>query len=175
MIIITFSLTKVRRQKMNEEMVIDIGSQAGAQGGAMSGLSLFIQLIVLLIVIVAWWKLFTKAGKPGWASIIPIYNMIVFLQIAKKPVWWIILYFIPVVNIVIGIIATAAFAKTFGKGTGFVVGLILLPFIFYPILAFGSAQYQVEQEQQQAEPAATPEQSQQPQQPEQEEDKPSAG
>jgi uncharacterized membrane protein YoaK (UPF0700 family) len=87
------------------------------------------------------WKLFVKAGEPGWASIIPIYNAIVMLKIAGKPLWWFLLYLIPIVNIVIAIIVTVALAKNFGKDVGFAVGLILLPIIFYPILAFGSAQY----------------------------------
>jgi len=86
-------------------------------------------------------EVFTKAGKPGWASIVPIYNIIVYLQIAGKPEWWVILMFIPVVNLIVGIIALLAFAKSFGKGGGFAVGMIFLPFIFLPMLAFGDAQY----------------------------------
>ncbi|MDC0321164.1 DUF5684 domain-containing protein, partial [Akkermansiaceae bacterium] len=88
------------------------------------------------------WKIFTKAGKPGWASIIPIYNVIVLLEIIGKPVWWIVLFLIPFVNIIISIITTNEVSKSFGRGAGTTVGLIFLPFIFYPVLAFGSAQYQ---------------------------------
>jgi len=110
----------------------------GAQGG---GVVLIIQLAILVVLIAGAWKVFTKAGQPGWASIIPIYNAYVFLKIAGKPGWWLILLFIPIVNIVVGIMATAALGTNFGKGTGFIVGLVLLPIVFYPILGFGSAQY----------------------------------
>lgn len=104
----------------------------------------FINLLVLALtvfMIVSLWIIFKKAGKPGWAAIIPIYNSIIMLEIAGKPTWWIILYFIPFVNIVISIIVIYNFAKAFGKGGGFTVGLVFLPFIFYPILAFGKSTY----------------------------------
>ena len=92
-------------------------------------------------MIASLWKIFTKAGQPGWASIIPIYNVIVLLKIAGKPLWYIILLIIPLVNIVVGILVLIELAKNFGKGVGFAIGLILLPIIFYPILAFGDAKY----------------------------------
>lgn len=111
-------------------------------GGAGWGLMLIIQLAIAIIMIVAIWKVFTKAGQPGWATLIPIYNAYIMLKIAGKPGWWLILMFIPIVNIAIGIMASAGLAGNFGKGGGFVVGLIFLPFVFYPILAFGSAEYQ---------------------------------
>ena len=98
-------------------------------------------LIILLVIIIAYWKIFEKAGKPGWAAIIPIYNIIVLLEIVGKPTWWIILYLIPLVNFVIAIIVINELSKKFGQGVGFTIGLILLPFIFYPILGFGSASY----------------------------------
>ncbi|MDC0268494.1 DUF5684 domain-containing protein, partial [Akkermansiaceae bacterium] len=106
------------------------------------GLFFFIYFAVIILVIASIWKIFTKAGKPGWASIIPIYNVIVLLEIIGKPVWWIVLFLIPFVNIIISIIATNEVSKSFGRGAGTTVGLIFLPFIFYPVLAFGSAQYQ---------------------------------
>ena len=98
--------------------------------------------IYFVLVIASIWKIFTKAGKPGWASIIPIYNVIVLLEIIGKQVWWIVLFLIPFVNIIISIITTNEVSKSFGRGAGTTVGLIFLPFIFYPVLAFGSAQYQ---------------------------------
>ena len=88
------------------------------------------------------WRVFTKAGQPGWASIIPIYNGIVLLQIAGKPVWWILLYFIPFVNIVIACIVMHNISKNFGHDIGFTLGLIFLGGIFFPILAWGDSQYQ---------------------------------
>lgn len=102
-------------------------------------------LAVIVFYIATMWKVFEKAGKPGWASIIPIYNTIVLLQISGKPGWWVLLYLIPVVNIVIAVIATLGLAANFGKGVGFAVGLMLLGFIFFPILAWGDAQYQPRQ------------------------------
>jgi hypothetical protein len=96
---------------------------------------------VILFYIVSMWKVFEKAGQPGWASIVPIYNAIVLLQIAQKPIWWILLYFIPIVNIVISVIVLHNISKNFGHDVGFTLGLIFLGFIFFPILAFGDSQY----------------------------------
>ena len=101
-----------------------------------------IMLAFGLFVIVSMWKVFEKAGQPGWGILIPIYNIYLFLVIAGKPGWWIILYFIPFVNFVIGIIVSIDIAKKFGKDAGFGIGLAFLGIIFYPILAFGDAQYQ---------------------------------
>ncbi len=98
-------------------------------------------LAVVILLIVAQWKIYTKAGKPGWAVLIPIYNIIVLLEIIGKPWWWLLLMLIPVVNIVIGIWATNLLSKSFGYSEGFTVGLILLPIVFYPILGFGQAAY----------------------------------
>ncbi|MEZ5012965.1 MAG: DUF5684 domain-containing protein [Chitinophagales bacterium] len=102
---------------------------------------IIVYLAIAIVVIAGFWKTFVKAGKPGWAAIVPIYNIIVMLEIAKKPVWWIILLIIPIVNIIILIIVDIAIAKNFGKSEGFGVGLALLSFIFWPILGFGDAQY----------------------------------
>ncbi len=100
-----------------------------------------IYIAVSLAVIVSIWKVFTKAGKPGWAILIPIYNVIVMLEIAGRPVWWIILLFIPLVNVVVSIIIAIDIANAFGKGAGFGIGLAFFPFIFYPILGYGDSQY----------------------------------
>jgi hypothetical protein len=111
-------------------------------GAALGGGIMIVYLAILLIMVISLWKIFTKAGKPGWAAIIPIYNMIVMLEIAGKPIWWFILLLIPFVNIIIIIIVLIALAKNFGKGVGFAIGMLILPFIFYPMLAFGDAKYQ---------------------------------
>ena len=95
-----------------------------------------------MVLIVAMWKVFTKAGQPGWASIIPIYNIYVWCKIVGRPWWWILLMLIPLVNFIICIILCIDLAKSFGKGVGFGIGLALLGIIFFPILGFGSAQYQ---------------------------------
>jgi hypothetical protein len=102
---------------------------------------MIIYVAVIVIIIAANWKIFEKAGKPGWAAIIPIYNLIVLLQIIGKPVWWFLLLLIPVVNIVILIIMTHGLSKAFGKDFVYTIGLLLLPIVFYPILGFGDAQY----------------------------------
>ena len=108
------------------------------------GLVSVIELAIAVLMIASLWKVFSKAGQPGWASIVPIYNAYVLLKIAGKPGWWLLLFFIPFVNLVIAILAVVGLAKNFGKGGGYVIGLILLPIIFYPMLAFGDAQYQGE-------------------------------
>ena len=112
-------------------------------GGIMAvlGAMVFVYAIVLLILIIATWKIFTKAGKPGWAAIIPIYSAIVFLEIVGKPVWWIFLFLIPFVNIVFMIIAINSLSKSFGKDIVMTLLLLLLPFIGLPMLAFGDARY----------------------------------
>ena len=104
------------------------------------GMTVF-EIALLVLLFAGMWKVFQKAGKPGWAAIIPIYNIIVLLQIAEKPLWWIVLYFIPIVNFVAVILVSIAVAKRFGKGVGFGIGIALLPFVFYPILGFGDARY----------------------------------
>ena len=111
----------------------------GSAGGCFMTL---VWLAILIVVIAGWWKMFEKAGKPGWAAVVPIYNAIVLLEIAGKPLWWIVLFFIPFANIVAAILVSIAVARNFGKSDLFAVGLIFLGFIFYPILGFGDAQYQ---------------------------------
>jgi len=110
-------------------------------GGMVGGIFALVYLAVIILAIAGFWKTFTKAGKPGWGILIPIYNLILLLEIAGKPIWWIILMLIPLVQIVIFIIIGIEVAKKFGKGAGFGLGLAFLGFIFYPILGFGSAQY----------------------------------
>ncbi|HET9621040.1 MAG TPA: DUF5684 domain-containing protein [Kofleriaceae bacterium] len=100
-----------------------------------------VMMAVMALMVVSGWKVFEKAGKPGWAVFVPIYNSIVMLEIARKPVWWIALMFVPVVSFVVAIMVVAAVANNFGKGTGFALGMIFLPMIFLPILAFGDARY----------------------------------
>ncbi|WP_424185570.1 DUF5684 domain-containing protein [Actinokineospora sp. G85] len=108
--------------------------------GLLVGMGLF-YLVFAVFMIAAMWKIFTKAGQPGWAAIVPIYNVIVLLKIAGRPAWWVLLMLIPLVNIVILILLYIDVAKSFGKDGGFAALLILLPFIGFPILGFGSARY----------------------------------
>ena len=108
----------------------------------MNGVLIFVYLAIIVLVIAGFWCVFTKAGEAGWKSIIPIWNIIVLLRIVGRPVWWIVLLIIPLVNIVVSLIISLDLAKSFGKGNGFGVGLWLLGFIFVPILGFGSATYE---------------------------------
>lgn len=94
-----------------------------------------------ILVIAGWWKAFEKAGEPGWKAIIPIYNMIIVLKIVGRPVWWIVLLLIPCVSFVVYIIVANDTSKSFGKGTGFTLGLVLLSPIFTIMLGFGDAKY----------------------------------
>ncbi|HTL71981.1 MAG TPA: DUF5684 domain-containing protein [bacterium] len=109
----------------------------------MIGLFIFaVYLTIVVAVIAGFWKVFAKAGQPGWAAIVPIYNLIVLLQVAGKPLWWFILFLIPIVNLVAAILVGIAVARNFGKGEAFGIGLGLLGFVFYPILGYSDAQYQ---------------------------------
>lgn len=103
---------------------------------------ILIYLAILIFIVAALWKVFEKAGKPGWAAIVPIYNIIVMLEIIGRPLWWIVLLLIPIVNFVVAIIVYIDLAKSFGKGVGFGIGLLFLGIIFFPILGFGDAQYE---------------------------------
>jgi uncharacterized protein DUF5684 len=118
-------------------------ASAGALAGVMAIISaMLIPLIIIwVIMVVAQWKIYEKAGKPGWAAIIPIYNIIVLLEIVGKPVWWIFLLLIPCVNIIFAIWITNLLSKSFGQSEGFTVGLLLLGIVFYPILGFGNYKY----------------------------------
>src|SRR6266496_2472873 len=113
-----------------------------SEGKAPSPVSTIVGLLIALFLIVAMWKVFTKAGQPGWSSIIPIYNLYIWCKIVGRPWWWILLMLIPFVNFIILIILCIDTAKSFGKGAGFGIGLALLGIISWPILGFGSAQYQ---------------------------------
>jgi hypothetical protein len=97
---------------------------------------------ILILQLGAWWTLFKKAGEPGWAAIVPFYNLYVMLRIADKPGWWFaVILFVPFLSLVFWILMCVSIAQNFGKGTGYALGIIFLPFIFVPILAFGKATY----------------------------------
>jgi ABC-type sulfate transport system permease subunit len=123
-----------------------------------------ILLILFIVFLVAYLRIYKKAGKPQWAVIIPIYNLVVMMRIVKKPMWLIILAFISPLNIIFSILIAYYLAKAFGKGGWFAVGLIFLPIIFYPILAFGKSQYLLADDSGSI-PPTEPSQSAQPAQP----------
>lgn len=103
------------------------------------GASVIIGLAFAVFMIASVWMIFTKAGKPGWAAIIPIYNIIIMLEIGGKPWWW--LFLVWILAPVFGIWMINLISLSFGKSTGFTIGMLFLPFIFWPILGFGSAKY----------------------------------
>ena len=112
--------------------------------GIFAGLSIVMWIIALIIAIfslICMWKLFIKAGKKGWASIIPIYNVIVMIEIAELPMWYIALLFVPFANIYAVLKIFIEIAHKFGKSTGFGVGMFFLGIIFIPIVVFGKTEY----------------------------------
>ena len=124
----------------------------GLEGGALAAV-VIISLILGVLTIAGMWKVFQKAGKPGWAAIVPIYNGWLYYEIAGKPGWWILislaagipvlgLFILPVV-IVLSIFAAIEISKRFGKGIGMTLLQIFFPFVAYPILGFGDAKYTV--------------------------------
>lgn len=98
-------------------------------------------LVALAFYLYVGWRIFEKAGKEGWKALVPIYNLVVLLRIVGRPVWWIALCLIPLINIIVIAVVYIDLAKSFGKGTGFGLGLAFLGFIFAPLLAFGDAEY----------------------------------
>ena len=115
---------------------------------ALAGAYFSVLLLLLAVLLIASWKIFTKAGQPGWAVLIPFYNIYVYTQVLRRPKWWILLYFFGFVPFVgslavlfVSIIDSVRMAKVFGKSPVFGVGLLLLPFIFYLVLAYGSTDY----------------------------------
>ena|ERR1700744_85834 len=108
---------------------------------AFSGFLLFIIVFCFAIYALLFWKLFEKAGQPGWASMIPIYNLYILCKIGGKPGWWLLLCCIPAVNVIFIIWIYNMISKSFGKDEAYTVGLVLLGIVFFPILGFGDARY----------------------------------
>ena len=115
-----------------------LGGAAALFGGTM----LLVWLAVIVVCIIGMWKVFTKAGQPGWAVLIPIYNMYILLKIAGRPGWWLLLFFIPFVNLAMAIVVAIDVAKAFGQSAVFgVILLFLLAGIGYLVLGFGNYRY----------------------------------
>ncbi|MBA4242188.1 MAG: signal peptidase I [Sphingobacteriaceae bacterium] len=106
-------------------------------------LMIVLWLSIIAFAIVSQWKVFEKAGQPGWAVFIPIYNILIMLKVANKPWWWIFMLFIPIANIVFAIMLLHRISLSFGKSGGFTVGLLFLGIIFWGILAFDKSEYQM--------------------------------
>jgi hypothetical protein len=122
--------------------VLHLFAQSDSGGGGGAAIVLFlVYALVFVVWIAGMWKTFAKAGEPGWAALIPIYNTYVWLKIVGRPIWWILLFLVPCVSIVIVFIVSIDMAKSFGKSDGYGIGMALLPFIFWTMLGFGDAQY----------------------------------
>jgi hypothetical protein len=108
-----------------------------------------VYVAVVVFEIAALWQVFVKAGRPGWAAIIPIYNLYVLLKVIGRPGWWLLLFLVGIIVpflgwillVVISIIVAIDLARSFAKSSGFAVGLFFLNFIFVPILGFGESRY----------------------------------
>lgn len=109
-------------------------------------LGVLLYLSIITFVIISMWKVFVKAGQPGWACIVPIYNILIMLKIANKPWWWIFMFIIPIANLVFAIMLLHRISLSFGKGGGFTVGLLFLGIIFWGILAFDKSEYKMIEE-----------------------------
>jgi hypothetical protein len=110
--------------------------------GLFGGLFGIVMVAVFAVMIASMWKVFVKAGQPGWAALVPVYNLVTLLKITGKPLWWLALFCVPFANFVVIVLIMINLAKSFGKGTGFGLGLLFLGVVFFPILAFGDARYQ---------------------------------
>jgi hypothetical protein len=119
-----------------------VGAGGAAALMAVGGVLMIVGLAVAIVFIAALWKVFAKAGQPGWAAIVPIYSTYILLKIVGRPGWWLLLCFIPLINIVIFLLVAIDLAKAFGKSPAFgVVLLFLLCGIGFLVLGFGSARY----------------------------------
>ena len=114
---------------------------AASSGSSLTLLYGGVGLIFLVVYVVSMWKIFTKMGQPGWAGVIPILNYVIVARLSGKAWWYGLLPIVPCIGWVFAIILIYNLAELFGHGVGFTIGLILLPIIFLPILAFGEYQY----------------------------------
>jgi hypothetical protein len=117
--------------------------QNGGGGGGIGGIiALLVYIAIIVVVIAGMWKAFEKAGQPGWGAIIPIYNVYLMIKISDNDWWWLILFFIPIIQFIAVFKISIDVAKQFGQGLGFGLGLAILSFIFWPLLGFGDYQHQ---------------------------------
>jgi hypothetical protein len=103
------------------------------------GLALYLGLVAFYAYV--GWRIYAKAGRPGWAALVPVYNALVLTRIVGRPAWWIVLLLVPVVNLIAALVLSIDLARSFGRGTAYGIGLGLLGFLFGPMLAFGDAEY----------------------------------
>ena len=122
-------------------MLLATTTSSGSQGIVVLGF--FLALAVASLA--GWWKIFAKAEEPGWGAIIPIYNIYLMCKVAKRPVWWTVLFFVPLVNVAISAIVMIDIARAFRRTVGFGIGLLLLSFVFAPMLGFGADEYEFDE------------------------------
>lgn len=131
----------------NTSSLYDTGSTTTSGDTAVNVIVLLVGLVLYLALIVfailTMWKMYRKANKPGWAAIVPVYNYVVLLEIVGRPIWWILLSFVPIVNIYVALVVALDLAKSFGKSTAFGVGNFFVPIVTYPILAFSKSVHYV--------------------------------
>jgi hypothetical protein len=116
----------------------DLGRQSQRELGLVAVVTSFVMTLFALAGLGA---TFTKAGKPAWAAIVPIYNVVLLLKLAGRPQWWLLLLCIPFVNLFVFLVVSIDIAHNFGKRAAFGLGLTFFGFVFYPLLGFGSAHY----------------------------------
>lgn len=105
-------------------------------------ITLFISILIMAFFIIVYWIIFTKAGEEGWKSLIPIYNIYILYKITWGNGLIFLLLLVPFVNFIVGILTINKLSKCFGHGLGFTLGLLFLPIIFLPLLAFGDSRYE---------------------------------
>lgn len=121
-------------------MSLFTGALVPLQAGGGGGLESLLSIVLLAVVIAGAWKTFEKAGEPGWAAIIPLYNLWVMVRISDNA-WWFALLFVPLVQLIAVIKVSLDIAREFGQGILFGVGLWLIPIVFWPLLGFGDYRY----------------------------------
>ncbi len=127
---------------MTMTMISAVIVQDQTLGAALGTIFMIIMLALTVLFFVGFWKVFTKAGQPGWAALIPFYNAYILTKIAGRPGWWVLMLMIPFVNLAFGILLAIDIAKAFGQGAAFgVVLLFLLSGIGYLVLGFGEYLY----------------------------------
>jgi len=118
-----------------------MAEQAAERAGAAASTTTSLMLLAaVLLTIAAIWKVFERAGEPGWAVLVPFYNLYVLTKVAQVSGWWVLAMFIPFLGIVAAFVIAIGVAKRFGKSSGFGIGIALLPFLFYPMLAWGDGE-----------------------------------
>jgi hypothetical protein len=126
---------------IGREAFMDTGVDGSAALGAGLAIVNIIGLIIGVFYLFCQWKIFVKAGHPGWAAIIPFYNLYIQNQITGRPTWWFLLYFVPAINVFVALLNLFELGRAFRKSDGFNIGLALLSFIFVPMLAFDDSRY----------------------------------